>query len=61
MKTTRLLPLPILMLNVITKTLFYFSKPMFWVLAKIVDGKLANRIFEKLDDREIPIVNRDKC
>jgi len=52
-KTTRLLPLPILMLNVITKPLFCFSQPMFWVLAKIVDSKLANRIIEKLDEREI--------
>ena len=60
MKTIRLLPLPILALNIITKPLFYLTQPFWTILSKIVDSKLANRIIEKLDEREIPIVNRDK-
>jgi len=57
-KTIRLLPLPILMLNIITKPLFYLTQPFWTILSKMVDSRLADRILAKLLEKSNNGINR---
>jgi hypothetical protein len=49
MKTKRLLPLPILVMNFVTKPLFKVTYPLYWILEKIVGSKLADRVLQRLE------------
>jgi hypothetical protein len=39
------------MLNIATKPLFRIAQPLFWILGKVIDSKLADRILRKLDEK----------